>query len=306
MTATAFLSPAALFKGWDNNGAQLVGGLLYTYAAGTTTPIATYTDSTAGTPNANPVVLNARGEANVWLLPNTGYKFVLNDSGGNLIWSQDQIFNSQLLTLYGGVDTGIANAYVINFTANFTTLVDGITIIWIPSYTNTGGSTTNINGLGVINIVNGDGTPILPGSLFANSPAQILIKGGQAVLLNPYIQQSVATFTPTWVGASLGAVTYTKVGRIVTIGFPSSTAVASGTAFFFTGLPAAITPTTFSLQAVPIVGLVDNSATVTSASVATINGSTRSIAFYKDGSLGTWTASGNRGFVNNSIVTYVL
>ena len=307
MTATAFLSPQCVFRSWDANGAPLVGGLLNTYAAGTTTPIQTFTDATAATPNANPVVLNARGEASVWILPNMGYKFVLTDQYGTLIWSEDQIFNSQLLTLYGGVDTGIANAYVLNFTANFTSLVDGITVIWIPANTNTGPSTININGLGVISIVNGDGTSLLASSIFSNYPAQILIKSGKAILLNPYVAQSVATFTPTWQGVgSLGPVTYTKVGRIVTIGFPSATAVSSSTSFFLTGLPAAITPSTFTQQIVPIPGLVDNGATVTSASVAVVNGSLGYIFFYKDTSLGTWTASGNKGFLYNSIITYVL
>ena len=88
-----------MFRSWDANGAPLVGGLLNTYAAGTTTPIQTFTDATAATPNANPVVLNARGEASVWILPNMGYKFVLTDQYGTLIWTEDHVFLSQLLTL---------------------------------------------------------------------------------------------------------------------------------------------------------------------------------------------------------------
>ena len=40
--------------GWqffDNNGIPLAGGLLYSYAAGTTSPLATYTTSSGVTPN---------------------------------------------------------------------------------------------------------------------------------------------------------------------------------------------------------------------------------------------------------------
>lgn len=88
---TTQLAPTPVFKAFDNNGSPLANGLLYSYIAGTTTPQATYTDSTGNTPNTNPVVLNARGEANVWLNPAQGYKLVLTDSLGNQIWSVDGI-----------------------------------------------------------------------------------------------------------------------------------------------------------------------------------------------------------------------
>ena len=86
----AVLSPAAKTAFVDAAGEPLVGGLLYTYIAGTTTPQTTYTDSTAVTANTNPIVLDSRGEANVWL-GGAIYKFVLKDSVGALIWSVDNI-----------------------------------------------------------------------------------------------------------------------------------------------------------------------------------------------------------------------
>ena len=167
MTAVAYLSPSGVFAARDNNGNPLIGGLLNTYQAGTTTPIATFTDATALFQNPNPAVLNNRGEANVWLLPNVGYKYVLTDSTGNLIWTQDNIVVSQLVTLYGGVDTGIVNAYVLNFTANFTTLTDGIVIYWIPSHANTGPSTLNVNSIATSTLVNQDGSALGAGTLAA-------------------------------------------------------------------------------------------------------------------------------------------
>jgi microcystin-dependent protein len=84
------LSPSAKMQFLDITGAPLVGGLLYTYAAGTTTPLATYTDNSGISLNPNPVVLNARGEASVWLGANT-YKFKLADSNNNEIWTVDNI-----------------------------------------------------------------------------------------------------------------------------------------------------------------------------------------------------------------------
>lgn len=92
MTTTQ-LAPTPVFKGWDNNGNPLAFGKLYSYIAGTTTPTPTYTDSTGNTPNTNPVILNARGEAPVWLNPAQGYKLNLTDSTGNQIpgWPVDNI-----------------------------------------------------------------------------------------------------------------------------------------------------------------------------------------------------------------------
>jgi hypothetical protein len=180
----AFLAPNAQFRSWDNSGAPLVGGKLFTYSAGTSTPVATYTDSTGGTPNTNPIILNSRGEAQVWLTPNVGYKFVLQDRFGNPIWTVDQLFNSQLLTLFGGTDTGFANSYVLNFVSNFTSLVNGIVVYWIPANTNTGPSTLNVNGLGPIPILNQGGAPLTAGQLFANQVANVMYFNGNWLLIS--------------------------------------------------------------------------------------------------------------------------
>jgi hypothetical protein len=86
----AVLTPVAKMQFLDATGAPLVGGLLYTYAAGTTTPQASYTDSTGATANTNPVVLDARGEANIWLASAT-YKFKLASSDNTELWTVDNI-----------------------------------------------------------------------------------------------------------------------------------------------------------------------------------------------------------------------
>lgn len=87
------LLPTPIFRAEDNNGAPLAGGALWTYQAGTTTPQVTYTDSTGGTPNPNPVPLNARGEAQVWMTAGQAYKFLLTDSFGTTIpgWPVDNV-----------------------------------------------------------------------------------------------------------------------------------------------------------------------------------------------------------------------
>lgn len=182
------LAPVAKAKFFDNNGRPAAGYKLFTYAAGTSTKLATYTDETTGTPNSNPVVLDFRGEANVWVPPNTAYKFVFapatdTDPPTAPIWTVDDIVDSQLVTLWGGVDTGIANAYVLDFVSNFTSYTDGIVIYWIPSNTNTGASTINVNGLGPVAITNQDGSALYLGQLQANEVALIIYKGTGFILI---------------------------------------------------------------------------------------------------------------------------
>src|ERR1700733_6939381 len=80
MPATVNLAPSVKLRFVDNNGDALVGGKLFTYAAGTTTKQPSYTDSTGTTANPNPVILDSRGEANVWLAQSLAYKFVLSPS----------------------------------------------------------------------------------------------------------------------------------------------------------------------------------------------------------------------------------
>jgi hypothetical protein len=87
----AILSPSPKLQFFDANGNPLVGGQLYTYAAGTTTPLASYTDSSGSTANTNPIILDSRGEANVWLASGTAYKFVLQTATGTTIWTVDNI-----------------------------------------------------------------------------------------------------------------------------------------------------------------------------------------------------------------------
>ena len=66
------------------------GGKVYTYAAGTTTPLTTYTDYTGNTANSNPVILDSRGECNIWL-GTSSYKFKLATSTDVEVWTVDNI-----------------------------------------------------------------------------------------------------------------------------------------------------------------------------------------------------------------------
>jgi len=87
----AGLTPTPKQQIFGSNGLPLVGGKIYTYAAGTTTPLATYTDSTAGTANTNPIILNSLGQANIWLATSSSYKFSVYTSADVLLYTVDNI-----------------------------------------------------------------------------------------------------------------------------------------------------------------------------------------------------------------------
>jgi microcystin-dependent protein len=98
----ANLTPWIRPQFFDNNGDPLAGGKLYAYAAGTTTPQATYTTAAGTVENANPVILDANGRAPVYL-SSSSYKFVLKDSNDVTIWTED---NVSLPTAANGFSTG--------------------------------------------------------------------------------------------------------------------------------------------------------------------------------------------------------
>jgi hypothetical protein len=92
---TVNLSPiaGAAWQFFSDAGLPLTGGKLYTYAAGTTTPLATYTSVSGLIANSNPIILNAAGRSasEVWLTSDTSYKFVLKTSSDVTIGTYDDI-----------------------------------------------------------------------------------------------------------------------------------------------------------------------------------------------------------------------
>jgi hypothetical protein len=123
-----FLSPvggvAAQF--FTNTGAVLTGGKLYTYAAGTTTPLTSYTTSAGNVARTNPVVLDAAGRVpsggEIWILP-VSYKFVLKDANDVLIATYDNIF-------------GVGAFVVINYTGNGSTVAYAVSGNVVAVYIN--------------------------------------------------------------------------------------------------------------------------------------------------------------------------
>lgn len=103
---------------FDNTGVPLNGGFLYTYQAGSSTPLATYTDINGTVANTNPIVLDAAGRlANeVWLTYGFNYKFVLQNAASSTIGTYDNIYGIV------GVQTAVG-----------TTIPAGMISIWYGS-----------------------------------------------------------------------------------------------------------------------------------------------------------------------------
>jgi hypothetical protein len=87
----ASLSPVPKLQFFGTDGLPLVGGKLFTYAAGTTTPIATYTDNTQANLNTNPVILDSAGQAGVWLTDTVTYKYTLTDADDVPLFTVDYV-----------------------------------------------------------------------------------------------------------------------------------------------------------------------------------------------------------------------
>lgn len=80
---------------FDDNGVPLVGGKIYSYLAGTTTPATTYTSSSGGTPHTNPIILDAAGRVpggEIWLSIGKKYKFIVKTSTDVSIATYDNVF----------------------------------------------------------------------------------------------------------------------------------------------------------------------------------------------------------------------
>jgi hypothetical protein len=85
------LSPTAKQQFFTDGSTVAAGYLLYTYAAGTTTPEATYSNRAGTVANANPITLNSRGEAIIYLSPGVIYDYVLKTTTGTTVWTREDV-----------------------------------------------------------------------------------------------------------------------------------------------------------------------------------------------------------------------
>lgn len=120
----------------NNNMDPLTGGFMYTYEAGTTTPLATYQDADENAFNTNPVILNSAGRANVFWKTNQLYRVVVTDALGTQLYEVDDFGAAQGSSSGGfaggfGAETSIASATTVDLgtvTSHFA-LITGATTV---------------------------------------------------------------------------------------------------------------------------------------------------------------------------------
>ena len=130
---SVFLSPigGAGWQFFNNDGTVLSGGKLYTYAAGTTTPKATYTTSAGNIAHTNPIILDSAGRVpggEIWLLA-APYKFSLFTATNTLIATYDNISGVGAAEYQVQNFTGTGSQTV--YTLSSTSLGENFTFVYI-------------------------------------------------------------------------------------------------------------------------------------------------------------------------------
>jgi hypothetical protein len=82
------------FQFFNNDGLPLNAGKIFTYQAGSTTPLTTYTDSSGLIANTNPIILGTDGRppSTIWLSEGFFYKFVLTTAADVTIQTYDNLY----------------------------------------------------------------------------------------------------------------------------------------------------------------------------------------------------------------------
>ena len=218
--ATSIFLGSPKFQGFDNNGDPLAGGLLWSYVPSTTTLTNTYptvADALAGTnPNANPVVLNSRGEATV--VVSGVVKLILEDAvinpstgHGVQIWEEPAFSNQSTsnievlanssIRLYNTASTFYTGLKAASGLATSTTFT-------LPSADGTSSQVLQTNGAGVLSFAS---SPMPIGSVIAfagtgSVPSGYLLCDGSDVSRTTYADL-FAVISTTW-GVGNGTTTF--------------------------------------------------------------------------------------------------
>lgn len=201
---------------FDDQGNVLNGGKLHTYLAGTTTNQSTYTDSTGGVANSNPITLDADGRApnGIWLSDGAAYKFVLKDSAGNTLWTEDQVLGINDVSAVQ--DQWIAS---------------GLTATYVSasSFTVPGDETTELHVGRRLKIVDGGGTKYgtIHTSAFTTLTTIVVSLDAGASLTNPVSSVSYGMLSATNPSLPAGYITASQIGAAQNDYAPTGYASAS-------------------------------------------------------------------------------
>ena len=306
---------ASVLQYFTNAGIPLNGGKVNTYLAGTSTPQATYTDSTGGTPNGNPIILDSAGRlpsVSIWQPGGVALKIILTDSSNNPLGPTfDQVSGindpAATLTTLANANTGFGADLVANAmrsydlmaslrSANAPSLSAGQTLVIDLQ----GGTTVNDSLAGLF---------FWSASSSAADDGKNVIKPNSVSGAGRYLRQQITgSFTGTLTGMTLattGTVQYRISNNVVTLFFQgaSISGISNSTSMTMTGLPSAVWP----VQARAVVdNVTDNS--ITYAADLAVVGTSGTITFNKLSTgiyLSTgFTNSGIKGLFIDWIISY--
>jgi hypothetical protein len=112
---SAILSPCAKQQFFTNSGELAAGYRLYITAANTGSPAVTYSDRAATVENSFPIILDARGEATIYLTAGVVYDYTLKTEDDALVWTREDVIANDDTTArstlrgFGAVGDGVAD-----------------------------------------------------------------------------------------------------------------------------------------------------------------------------------------------------
>lgn len=153
----------------DSYGNALSGGKIYTYYAGTSTPLSLFSNYEMTTYHTNPVILDSAGKVQAW--GHGIYKFIITDANDVLVDTIDNmVFDvPEVASVWGGVATGSSNAYVLTPIPAIIEYTNGVAYSFVANHTCSGASTCNISSLGAKAIKNGAGSALSSGDITAGN-----------------------------------------------------------------------------------------------------------------------------------------
>ena len=260
---------------FDRNGAPLAGGLLYTYNAGTTTPVSTYTSRSGAAYNTNPIVLDASGRtpSEIWLEGGVLYKFVLKDSTFVQIGSYDNIpavndptTTNHLITVAGtNALTGLAVPPLEGYTA-------GAQYSFIAQNNNTGAVTLDIDSLGVKSVTKFGTTPLVANDIVAGALILVEYDGTRFQLLNAVSNTFNYIVEPTTISATAATGTINYDVGTQSIVYYTTNASANWTVNFRASSTTSLNSLMSTGQTITVTFLATQGATAYYNSAVTIDG----------------------------------
>lgn len=231
---SAYLSPVGNDNFVDSNGDPLTGGKLYTYAAGSSTPAATYTSSTGATPQENPIILNSRGvpASPVWIGGSESIKFIVTDSADVTLQTIDGV-------------TGINDPAVVSSQDEWVALTLTATYLSATSFSVPGDQTLTLQVGRRLKTTNSGGTAYstISSSSFGSGITTVVVVNDSTTLDSGLsaVSYGILSVTNTSIPrrVSLASSGYERLPSGLIVQWGSAQAAASGSSPVTTNLPLA-------------------------------------------------------------------